>query len=174
MNEQIVNKTSKYFKEKGVVLPKISELQNPHIINEDIKLIEQICNKFSKTVIANINSHNQIIVSGPISELNKSIELFKNNNIKKIIKLNVSGAFHSPLMEEANLSLKKVINSVNFSDTTVPIYQNVSSIKTFKGKEIKNNLSNQLTGSVLWYQTILNMKKEYMGIKIQIENEYEG
>ena len=137
------------------------------IINEDIKLIEQICNKFSKTVIANINSHNQIIVSGPISELNKSIELFKKNNIKKIIKLNVSGAFHSPLMEEANLSLKKVINSVNFSDTTVPIYQNVSSIKTFKGKEIKNNLSNQLTGSVLWYQTILNMEKN--GINHMIE-----
>ena len=137
------------------------------IINEDIKLIEQICNKFSKTVIANINSHNQIIVSGPISELDKSIKLFKNNNIKKIIKLNVSGAFHSPLMEEANLSLKKVINSVNFSDTTVPIYQNVSSIKTFKGKEIKNNLSNQLTGSVLWYQTILNMEKN--GINHMIE-----
>ena len=138
------------------------------VINEDIKLIEQVCNNFSKTVIANINSHNQIIVSGPVSELDKAIELFKNNNIKKIIKLNVSGAFHSPLMEEANLSLKKVINSVNFGDTEIPIYQNVSPIKTFKGKEIKNNLSNQLTGSVLWYQTILNMKNDGINHIIEI------
>ena len=130
------------------------------IINEDIKLIEKICSKLSNTVIANINSYNQIIISGPINELNKSIEMFKNNNIKKIIRLNVSGAFHSPLMEEANLSLNKAINSVNFNDTEIPVYQNISSIKNFKGEEIKNNLSKQLTGSVLWYQTILNMEKD--------------
>ncbi len=130
------------------------------VINQDIELINKICNSLSKTVIANINSHNQIIVSGPIVELDKAIEIFKNNNIKKIIKLNVSGAFHSPLMNQANLSLNKVINSVNFNDTKIPIYQNVSSIKTFEGKKIKNNLSKQLTGSVLWYQTILNMEKD--------------
>ena len=138
------------------------------IINEDIKLIEQICNKFSKTVIANINSHNQIIVSGPISELDKSIKLFKNNNIKKIIKLNVSGAFHSPLMEEANLSLHKVINSVNFNDTNTAIYQNVSPIQNFKGEKIKKNLLKQLTGSVLWYDTIINMEKNNIDTIIEV------
>ena len=129
------------------------------VLHEDLNLIEQICKKLPRTVIANINSYNQIIISGPIDEIDKSIELFKDNNIKKIIKLNVSGAFHSPLMKEANVSLNKVINSVNFSDTKIPIYQNVSPIKNFEGKKIKDNLLRQLTGSVLWYQTILNMEK---------------
>ena len=129
------------------------------IFHEDLNLIEQICKKLSRTVIANINSYNQIIISGPIDEIDKSIELFKENNIKKIIKLNVSGAFHSPLMKEANVSLNKVINSVNFIDTKIPIYQNVSPVENFEGKKIKDNLLQQLTGSVLWYQTVLNMEK---------------
>ena len=62
--------------------------------------VRQICDKFSKTVIANINSHNQIIISGPVQQIEDSIQLFKENKIKKVIKLNVSGAFHSPLMNK--------------------------------------------------------------------------
>ena len=74
------------------------------VISDNLKLIKSICNKFSKTVIANINSKNQIIVSGPLDEIDQVIYLLKENNIRRILKLNVSGAFHSPLMEEANLS----------------------------------------------------------------------
>ena len=55
-------------------------------------------------------------------------------------ELNVSGAFHSPLMEEANLSLNKVINSVNFNDSNIAIYQNVSPVENFEGEKIKQNL----------------------------------
>ena len=129
------------------------------VINDNLDLISDICKNFSKTVIANINSKNQIIISGPIVELDKSIEIFKSNNIRKIIKLNVSGAFHSPLMEQANVSLNKAINSVNFNDTKIPIYQNVSPIENFKGETIRKNLLKQLTSSVQWYQTIVNMHK---------------
>ena len=138
------------------------------IISDNLDLINKICKKLSNTVVANINSSNQIIVSGPLDEIEQAIILLKENNIKKIIKLNVSGAFHSPLMEEANLSLTKVINSVNFNDTMIPIYQNVSPVENFKGVEIKQNLLKQLTGSVLWYDTIMNMKKNNIDTIIEL------
>ena len=129
------------------------------IINNDIDLIETICKKLEDTVIANINSQNQIIISGPHNEIESSISLFKENGIKKMIKLNVSGAFHSPLMREANLSLNKAINSVNFKDSNYALYQNVFPNEIFDGKKIKQNLKNQLCGTVEWLDIIKNMKK---------------
>jgi len=138
------------------------------IIHDNLNEVRQICDKFSKTVIANINSHNQIIISGPVQQIEDSIQLFKENKIKKVMKLNVSGAFHSPLMNEANVTLNKVINSVNFSDIEIPIYQNVLPTENFEGKEIKNNLLKQLTGSVLWYNIIVNMKKKGINQIIEV------
>jgi len=129
------------------------------IINDDIDLIKTICKKLEDTVIANINSQNQIIISGPHNEIESSISLFKENGIKKMIKLNVSGAFHSPLMREANLSLNKAINSVNFKDSNYALYQNVFPNEIFNGKKIKENLKNQLCGTVEWLNIIKNMKK---------------
>ena len=129
------------------------------IINDDIDLIKTICKKLEDTVIANINSQNQIIISGPYNEIESAISLFKENGIKKMIKLNVSGAFHSPLMREANLSLNKAINSVNFKDSNYALYQNVFPNEIFDGKKIKENLKNQLCGTVEWLDIIKNMKK---------------
>ena len=94
--------------------------------------------------------------------------MLKKNNIKRVIKLNVSGAFHSPLMKEANLSLNKAINSVNFNDTNTAIYQNVSPIENFEGVRIKENLLKQLTGSVLWYDTIISMEKNNIDTIIEV------
>ena len=128
------------------------------ILNDDIRLIENICKNLKDTVIANINSQNQIIISGPVEQIDKSVELLKENNIKKIVKLNVSGAFHSPLMREANVSLNKVINSVNFNDSNFALYQNVYPNEIFDGKKIKENLKSQLCGRVNWLQIIKNMK----------------
>ena len=51
------------------------------IIHDNLNEVRQICDKFSKTVIANINSHNQIIISGPIQQIEDSIQLFKENKI---------------------------------------------------------------------------------------------
>ena len=129
------------------------------IINDDIDLIKTICKKLEDTVIANINSQNQIIISGPHNEIESSISLFKENGIKKMIKLNVSGAFHSPLMREANLSLNKAINSVNFKDSNYALYQNVFPNEIFDGKKIKQNLKSQLCDTVEWLDIIKNMKK---------------
>ena len=138
------------------------------ILNDDIDLIENICKKLKDTVIANINSQNQIIISGPYDEIEKSTNMFRENGIKKIIKLNVSGAFHSPLMKEANLSLNKVINSVNFNNSNFALYQNIYPNEIFDGKKIKENLKNQLCGSVKWYDIIKNMHSNNINTIIEV------
>ena len=138
------------------------------VLDNNLKLINEICQSLTNTVIANINSENQIIISGPTDQIEKSIILFKQNNIKRLLKLNVSGAFHSPLMNEANLALNKVINSVNFNDTNIAVYQNVKPNENYKGDQIKKNLLKQLTGSVLWYDIIKNMNKNNIDTIIEV------
>ena len=138
------------------------------IISEDIKSIQKVCNQLDNTVIANINSQNQIIISGPNSEIEKSIKILKSYSMKKIIKLNVAGAFHSPLMDIANVSLNKAINSVNFKDANCTIYQNVSAKDLIFGSEIKENLMKQLTGTVNWYETIKNMERNNIDTIIEL------
>ena len=82
----------------------------------------------------------QVVISGEIDAIKDAILKAKVLGIRRAIPLNVSGAFHSPLMQKANVSLKKAINSVNFGDTKISVYQNVLPIENFEGKKIKRNL----------------------------------
>ena len=71
--------------------------------------------------------------------------------------MNVSGAFHSPLMENAKIALEKIINNTKFNDVKIPIYQNYNAKSNLLGKSIKKNLINQLDSTVLWLDSINNM-----------------
>ena len=124
------------------------------VISDNLKLIKKICENFSKTVIANINSNNQIIVSGPLDEIDKTIYLLKKNNIRKVIKLNVSGAFHSPLMSSARDNLTAILGSIEFNDAKFPIVQNATAEAEMSGNELKNNLISQLESPVKWSDSI--------------------
>ena len=131
------------------------------IINSDIYKVQNLINDMTGIIcIANINSYNQIIISGEESAINQFIELSKSYNIKRVILLNVSGAFHSPLMKKAKNILKNVINSVEFNDAKIPIYQNIMPKKTYLAKDIKSNLINQIDSPVKWLETILKLKSD--------------
>lgn len=131
------------------------------VINLDIKDINNIISlSKSNVVIANYNSNKQIILSGDSKDIDNIISYCKKNKIKGIIPLNVSGAFHSPLMEDAKISLEKIINNTKFNDVNIPIYQNNMPEKNINGNKIKNNLINQLTSPVLWLDTINNIAKD--------------
>ena len=126
------------------------------LINATKDQLTQICN-IPSIVIANINSPYQIVVSGEASKIEDALELSKKINIGKAIKLNVSGAFHSPLMEDITDDLKKVLDSVNFSDAIVPIYQNMTSESTINAPDLKINLLNQIANPVDWVKIINNI-----------------
>jgi len=131
------------------------------IFNNSVSEILEAIKKYkNEIVIANYNTPLQTIVSGDKKCIDDLITNSKKNNIRKIIPLNVSGAFHSPLMKSARIYLEKFIKSTQFHETKVPIYQNVCPKKNFNSKEIKNNIMNQLDQPVQWVDTIKNMKKD--------------
>jgi len=110
-------------------------------------------------VVANYNTESQVVISGERSEINSAIDNFKSLSKKiKCIKLKVSGAYHSPLMKFARDALSNAINSLNFNNAEIPIYQNIDAKPYQNAKKIKENLILQLESPVKWNETILNME----------------
>ena len=130
------------------------------VLNASIEDIESVISSTDGVlVVANYNTEKQIVISGEDDEILKSIDSLKSISPRiRCIKLNVSGAFHSPLMKFAREALSNAINSLNFNDAKVPIYQNINARPFQNADDIKKNLILQLENPVQWYKTILNMK----------------
>ena len=123
---------------------------------EDIKNIIEKDNSIS---IANINSNNQIILSGSIESID-SIILFCKEMKVRAIPLPVSGAFHSNLMKPASDSLLKTLNQLNLTDSMMPIYQNINALPENRKETLRYNLIKQIVSPVQWKGTIENMIKD--------------
>ena len=127
------------------------------VIGMDNNVVEEICNSIEEIVVpANYNTKGQIVISGSIKGIDLAIEKLKEKN-GRVLKLQVGGAFHSPLMNCAKEKLEEAINSVKFHKPICPIYQNVTAKPSTNQEEIKKNLIAQLTAPVRWTQTITNM-----------------
>jgi len=124
------------------------------IIGANKDQIQEICDQNPLVVPANQNAPSQTVISGEKSAINQAVIQGKKMGLKKIIKLNVSGAFHSPLMQSAREPLKEIIETVNFKPSQIPIYQNFNAKSETDINNIKKNLINQLENPVLWHQTI--------------------
>jgi [acyl-carrier-protein] S-malonyltransferase len=103
---------------------------------------------------ANYNSPVQIVVSGDVAAVDKAVEIARGHGAKRAIKLNVSGAFHSPLMESAEEQLARALDSVGFSEARIPIVTNVTARAVVKPADIAECLRKQLTSPVLWRQSM--------------------
>jgi [acyl-carrier-protein] S-malonyltransferase len=122
------------------------------------EVVEDICASIDKVVVpANYNCPGQLVISGSIDGIDEACEKLTAAGAKRALKLNVGGAFHSPLMEPAKLELQAAIESTNISAPICPIYQNVNAKPTTDPAIIKENLIAQLTGAVRWTQTAANM-----------------
>ena len=130
------------------------------ILGADDKQLKIICKQDGIVVPANLNAPGQIVISGEIGAIENAIITAKNIGIRRALPLNVSGAFHSPLMSPVRKPLLNIINSVNFKDAYIPVYPNVSATPVIKASIIKDNILKQLENPVLWFDTILNMKMD--------------
>ncbi len=131
------------------------------ILGLDEKIVEDVCSKMSEIVVpANYNSPGQVVISGSIKGIDLAIAELSAKGAKRAIKLNVGGAFHSPLMESARLDLQRAIENTIFSRPVCPIYQNVSAERVEDPALIKINLTAQLTSPVKWTQTVRNMIRD--------------
>jgi [acyl-carrier-protein] S-malonyltransferase len=128
------------------------------IIGSEDNIIEDVCASIQEIVVpANYNCPGQIVISGSNEGVDKAIELLREKGVKRVIKLSVGGAFHSPLMEPARLELEDAIKNTTFNIPVCPVYQNVSAQPSVDPELIKSNLVAQLTSPVRWTQSIINM-----------------
>jgi len=128
------------------------------ILGVEDAVVEQVCAEIEEVVVpANYNCPGQLVISGSIEGVDKACARLTELGAKRALKLNVGGAFHSPLMEPARTELAEAINSTHFSSPICPVYQNVLATPVSDPEQIKANLIAQLTAPVLWTQTVINM-----------------
>lgn len=121
--------------------------------------VDEICREVSGDVVvaANFNCPGQVVISGDIAGVEKACELLKANGAKRAIRLQVGGAFHSPVMQPAAEELADAIMATEFHQPVCPIYQNVNAYPQTNPDDIRQNLLLQLTTPVRWTQTVKNM-----------------
>ena len=135
-------------------------------LSDDI--VESACNEIDGIVKpANYNCPGQLVISGELNAVEKTCELLKEKGARRALILPVSGAFHSDLMNSASNELKKGIDNIDFKKPNCPIYQNFTASAVIDPLFIRENLLNQLTGPVLWTQSINKMISN--GVKEFIE-----
>lgn len=128
------------------------------ILGLDDFTVEDICQRISDVVVpANYNCPGQLVISGTISGIDKACELMTAAGAKRALKLNVGGAFHSPLMELARVELELAIVHTEIKEPICPIFQNIDAKPHTDPAVIKHNLIAQLTGPVRWTQTVTHM-----------------
>lgn len=129
--------------------------------------IEDICTQASQeaglVVPANYNSDGQIVISGDIQGVEAAMELAKANGAKRAIRLPVSGAFHSPLMEPAVGEFEAAVKAVSFNQPAFPVYSNVTTQAVIQAGEGADLLVKQLTSPVRWSSEIKNMAATHPG-----------
>lgn len=121
--------------------------------------IEEICSAFTNEVVvaANYNCPGQVVISGSNEGIDLACQKLLEAGAKRALKLNVGGAFHSPLMEPARLELAAAIEKTPFKAPVCPVYQNVNALPQTDPEIIKVNLIAQLTSPVRWTQSVLAM-----------------
>ena len=128
------------------------------ILGLEDQVVEDICGAIDEVVVpTNYNCPGQLVISGSIEGVDQACEKLLEAGAKRAIKLNVGGAFHSPLMQPAQEELKNAIQATTFKEPICPIYQNIDAKATRNPDQVQENLIKQLTGAVRWTQTIQNM-----------------
>lgn len=132
------------------------------LVGSDIDKVNQLLNSIENgyVAIANYNCPGQYVVTGEMQAIDEVVAKAKEFGIRRAIKLDVSGPFHSKLLAEAGVKLGEEFDSVEFKNPKMEVYSNVTAEKYKDAAEVKQLLVKQVSHSVLWEQTIENMIKE--------------
>jgi len=137
------------------------------IIGLDEASVNDVCQR-TKTQIANINCPGQLVISGSAQVLTQAMELAKAKGAQRTIPLQVSGAFHSPLMQPAAEGMSQAVSRATFRDPVVPIVANTTAQPITSAEAVKAELLNQLCHCVRWQRSIEYMIEEGVSTFIEI------
>ncbi|MFA5839749.1 MAG: ACP S-malonyltransferase [Candidatus Margulisiibacteriota bacterium] len=127
------------------------------LLGGDRETIKKICQEVGGVWPANFNSPGQVVISGKKESVALAGEKLKAAGVKKVIPLAVSAPFHCPLMQPAADKLKIELDKITFNAAKIPVVANVTADYVTDGMQIKELLVKQVTGSVLWEDSIQKM-----------------
>jgi [acyl-carrier-protein] S-malonyltransferase len=157
-------------RERGRLMHEAGE-KNPGgmlaIIGLDEAVVDDICCS-AHIQIANVNCPGQIVVTGPTHLLGQAAELARAKGAHRVIPLQVSGAFHSRLMEPAAEGMSHATSTFTFRDPTIPIVANTTARPIANAQAIRAELLSQLLNCVQWQRSVEYMIKEGVNTFIEI------
>ena len=151
-----IKDTALLVQKRGELMQKACD-SNPGTMAAVLGLDEMIINEITRetgTYVSNINTAEQIVISGSNIAVARALDLCSTRGAKKVIPLRVGGAFHSGLMQPATEGLLDTIQGINFNDPVVPIIANCTADSLNNSEEIKSELVKQITGCVNWKKSV--------------------
>ena len=152
-------------KKRAELMDKVGSGKMAALMKFDRAELEKIIAETPDVVVANDNSSAQVVISGKPEAVEAIIQQVK---AKRAVMLNVSGAFHSPLMKPASEQFQSVLESVTFADAQIAVLSNVEPTATIDGEELKQRLAKQITGSVRWWEIMLKFSEEGINKVVEV------
>lgn len=118
--------------------------------------------------LANINCPGQIVISGTKNAIDQAVDPLKEAGAKRVLPLPVSGPFHSTLMKPAADQFHSLVDQINWTDTTIPVYANVTADKVSTARNIKQLLVEQLYSPVRFEEIIEKLLSEQLDAIVEV------
>ena len=152
-------------KRRAELMDSASDGMMAALLGFDRPQLEAAISQTPDVVLANDNNAGQVVISGTP----EAVEIVLNQvKSKRSVRLNVSGAFHSPLMADAATQFKTVLDSVSFTAAQVPVLSNVDPIPSTDPAVLKDRLNRQMTGSVRWREISLQLPQEGINRVVEV------
>ena len=137
------------------------------VIGLDKMQVESVTNTIENVWPANFNCPGQIVITGKKESVAEAMPRLSEAGALKVVELNVSGPFHSPLLKGAGEELAKELENVELGDLRIPYFANVNAEKITDKAQIKDLLKEQVYSPVRWEQTLLELER--MGVDTIVE-----
>ena len=138
------------------------------VLGMDADKIEAVTDAIDGVSIANYNCPGQIVITGAKNAVEEASVKLKENGARRVLPLNVSGPFHSAMLEDAGKELAQVLENVSLSPLKIPYVTNVTAQYVENSDETKALLAKQISSSVKWQQSVETMIKEGVDIFVEI------
>ncbi|GMQ59527.1 ACP S-malonyltransferase [Vallitalea sediminicola] len=139
------------------------------VLGLEPRIVEEICDSIDGMVLpANYNCPGQIVIAGEVEALNTACEKLEEAGAKRVIKLKVSGPFHTPMLNPAAEKLMKELEEINVVKNKIPYITNVTADYVDDHKNVKTLLTKQVVSPVRWEETISRMIDDGVDTFIEI------
>jgi [acyl-carrier-protein] S-malonyltransferase len=138
------------------------------IIGLEREAVEQLCADASAVEVANLNSPQQIVVSGEVEGVERVLELAERAGARQAVRLPVGAAFHSRMMEPVQSELAHAMEDLSFREANVPIVSNASGELVRSGEEVRRALIDQIASAVQWVKCVQALRANGVGRFIEL------